>query len=207
MKQYFLEKWTAIKLFFSNLFKRPAKSGYRRLIKNPTTGKLEWSEGEEPKFEEVKAVAPEVIREVTREIDLEKVKTSNFIPFEPKIENRFIINFPSIEPYLFNRYTFHGKLSSRKMSNGKTKVREHSTVQMYLPVAIDNDLEVLKMSKLKNLGTVSVEILDATGVPIRQIVMKNVKIEEVNIYSDMSYDDKDLMTAYVSFSHDQREIK
>ncbi len=204
MKQYFSNKWNSIKLFFSSFFNKPSKDGRRRLVKNPLTGKFEWTSGEETKFKEVEAP----FSGLTTNVVEEKIPSQyDFKCFEPKIGNRFIINFPGIEPFLFNRYIFNGKLSSRKMSNGKTKVREESTVQMYLPVAIDNDLEILKMSKLKNIGTVSIDILDVIGGSVRQIVLKNVKIESVNMYSDMSYDDDDLMAAYVSISHDPREIK
>jgi hypothetical protein len=214
MKQFLKEKWQFIVLYVRNLLNLPSEDGKRRLVKNPITKVWEWTEGDAPlitTFEELQSTPSE-----GPHAELENVSgqsLSSFIsdpiskPFEPKISSRFIVNFPGVEPFFINRYLYHGKLTSRKMANGKVKIREHSSIDMYLPIGADNDIEVLKKAKLKNLGDVSIEILDAVGVAVRTISMKNIKIEDVNMYSDLDYDNDNPLLASIVFSHDQRELK
>jgi hypothetical protein len=208
MKQYFTEKWQAITLFFRNLFKITGKNGQRRLMRNPLTGKMEWTEGQEIK--DVVPTPPDLKIEMT-EPEKEPFNVAkpweSFSAFEPMRGDRFLINFPEIEPYFFSRYTFNGGLSSRKMSNGKTKVREQSTVEIYLPAHINIEDTVMKMKKSKNAGNVSIEILDPTGIPIRTILLKNIKIEHIDVYSQLDYVNEDLLKGYIVFSHDSREFK
>jgi len=205
MKEYLKQKWQFIVLYVRNLLNLPSEDGKRRLVKNPTTNVWEWTEGDAPLITTLEELQP---------VSVEPVQTSkesgfpihDSMPFEPKVGSRFIVNFPNIEPFFINRYLHNGKLSSRKMANGKVKIREHSSINMYLPIGSDNDIDALKMSKIKNLGNASIEILDAVGVAVRTISLKNVKIEEVNMYSDLDYDNDNPLLACIVFSHDQREI-
>lgn len=209
MKQYLKEKWQFIVLYVRNLLNLPSEDGKRRLVQNPITKVWEWTEGAAPlltTFEELQPTESKTELENPSGHSLPGPISESFKPFEPKVSSRFIVNFPNIEPFFINRYLYHGKLSSRKMANGKVKTREHSSINMYLPIGSDNDIEVLKMAKLKNVGNVSIEILDATGVAVRTIVLKNIKIEDVNIYSDLDYDNDNPLFANITFSHDQREL-
>jgi len=209
MKQYLKEKWQFVVLLLRNLFNLPSEDGKRRLVQNPKTKVWEWTEGDAPLATTLEELQPDTENKTnTESVSGHSLSTtlSDVKPFEPKIGNRFIVNFPGIEPFFINKYSHHGKLSAKKMANGKIKIREQSSINMYLPIGVDNDIDIIKASKLKNLGNVSVEILDATGVAVRTINLKNIKIEEVNLYSDLDYDNSDPLIANVLFSHDQREF-
>lgn len=210
MKQYLKEKWQFIVLFFRNLLNLPSEDGKRRLVQNPITKVWEWTDGDAPlitTFEELQPKEAETEQQ-TQETGVSGHTIPHFElkPFEPKVASRFIVNFPDVEAFFINRYLYHGKLTSRKMANGKVKIREYSSIEMYLPVGADNDIQVLKNAKSKNLGNVSIEILDATGVVNRAILLKNIKIEEVNMYSDLDYDNDNPLMSTIVFSHDQREM-
>jgi hypothetical protein len=214
MKQYLKEKWQFIVLSIRNLLNLPSEDGKRRLVKNPITKVWEWTEGDAPlitTFEELQPTPSEgphaELENVSGHTLPSFLSNTASKPFEPKVGSRFIVNFPSVEPFFINRYLYNGKLSSRKMANGKVKIREHSSIDMYLPIGSDNDIDALKNAKIKNLGNASIEILDVTGVAVRTISLKNVKIEDVNIYSDLDYDNDNPLLACITFSHDQREFK
>lgn len=210
IKEYLKEKIEIMSFYFRKWLKLPIKDGKRRLVFNKKSNVWEWTSGEEPSF-----IEPEVDKKVINFLEQQslieditdfKNKIKLVAPFEPKVNNRFIIEFPNVEPYFLHKYLYGGKFSSRKMSTGKVKIREISSVEMYLPVDVDNDLSVMKMSKLKNIGTISVNILTAVGDVVRTVSLKNAKIESVDIYSNLDYSNSDPMKATIVFSHDVREI-
>ena len=217
MKDYFKTKWQAITLFFMDLFKMPAKDGTRRLYKNVFTKKWSWTEGLEPVFKNTKeqeAYNAMVMSGSTSIVEVfnptkdDNNPVNKRVNYEPIMNARFIFEFPGVEPYLIRGYIYNGKLSAKKASNGKIKVREQSSFEMYSPIGYNNDLDIAKMSKKKtSLGTATIQLLDPTGVSVRDIIMKNVKIENVNMYSYLDYVLVEPLAIGVTFSHDEREFK
>ncbi len=188
---------------FFKIKKDANKNGLRRLVQNPKTKKWNWSEGKEPDFGSNSNIKGDDI--------LNKSRAVGYVgKFEPKLDCRFKVVFPNISENNFKEYNYYGGFSSRKLKNGKFKVRELSSVEIYLPAiakGVGNESVLLSMQKLNNFGDVTVKVLDPIGSNLNTISLSNCKIESLRMFEKLSYESQKPLTAIVEFSHDPRQIK
>jgi len=200
-----LNIWQKISLFLRNLRKAPAKSGQRRLIQNLTTGKWEWTEGDAPLLTTVDSLSSDKFNtsnngELLKGKERERDNLSaaiKFTPYEPYKKNRWLLEFPGIDPYFF---------TSLETINPGNSI---ATVILAINENLENKLEEYKIIAGTNLGELNknaiLQMLDATGVVLSSYVYENITIQQVVFLNSLSYDDDGILTAQIHFRHEPRK--
>lgn len=193
--------------FLKDLFRIPGPNGERRLVMNYFTGEMVWTKGVEPS--PVKTTGEDFFK--VKPVNTEKAKPNersglihltNTIAYEPLRNDRFIVNFSDVEPHFIQSYHFLGE-------EGKTQnsTRYSSAITTVLPLSPVLALEDKLLSmKGKNIGSVTIDLVDATGEVIRKIVLDNVVVDEVDLLDGLDYENDEIAKAQVYVSHDKRKI-
>lgn len=58
----------------------------------------------------------------------------------------------------------------------------------------------------KNIGSVTIDLVDATGAIIRKIVLDDVVVDEVNLLDGLDYANDEIAKAQIYISHNKRKI-
>lgn len=182
-----------MKRFFRDLFRIPSPNGERRLVKNYFNGRMIWTKGKEPKFKD----NPE-IKKVVQKTDSQRVDSLATVTFEPIRNRRFVIDFPSIDSFLFKGYKFLGEDAVRPK-------KEVSEFHVYIPVAQNVDVDFYS-KKSKKVGSIKLLILDPTGLVIRTIELDNSYVEHISLYEEFDYDKDDIQIMKLRVSHSPRKI-
>lgn len=187
-------------LFFMDLFKKPSKTGQRRLVKNMSTGKYEWTEGESPFETTVESLDSHKINYEPKGGDLSYEKHKNkymLMPYEPLVSNRWSFSFPGLAPWfiqsIYSITDTESTIEVLMVINDEL----HNTLSHYEEIS-KNDVK----RKLKKDATLS--ILDATGVTVLSYLYKNVEILNVDSLSSLSYNSDNLLTCKIRFKHEKR---
>jgi len=194
-----------ITLFFNNLRKAPAKTGERRLIQNIATGTWEWTEGAAPLLTTADSLKSDKFNtsnkeELLRDKERERDNLSaaiKFTPYEPYRKNRWLLEFPGIDPYFF---------VSLETINPANSI---ATVVLAINDNLTNKLEEYR----EIAGTVSgaikknaiLQMLDATGFVLNSYVYENIDIQQVVFLNSLSYEDDDVLKAQIHFKHEPRK--
>lgn len=189
-------------LFFMNLCKLPSKNGERRLIKNITTGKWEWTAGDEPLPTTVESLDPSILKPDLAQVKLEEKQFLNHqairLSVEPYRPHRFIFSFPGIEEWSIQEV--------RQLSEDQVEFKVWLTYP-YSEYDIVKTLDDYKTAskdarkrKLKKDATLT--LLDTVGFEVGMITFKNVAINLVEYFTEVSYDSDGLMYGKVVFNHE-----
>ena len=187
----------------------PGKNGERRLVRNLFTRKMVWTRGVEPSSTKTNKVDFSKEKSVYVDNPSYDKKTnflhvSNLISYEPLKINRFVVNFSDIEPYFIQSYCFLGKSKKENLSD-KDKFMSH--ISMILPLSPVLALEDKLLSlKGKNIGRVTISLLDATGVEVRIIALDDVVVEQVEMLNSLDYSKDEILKAHVNISHSDRKF-
>lgn len=188
-------------LFFMNLTKSPATTGERRLIKNVSTGKWEWTEGKVPFETTLESLHPDNVEPglVKESVDEEarRFKRLGNLSHEPYRGNRWKFEFPGIPEYAVQNLT--------AISDTQTLLE----IVMLVGQGLEDTLEYYNAAsknaqkkKLKKSATL--EMLDPTGVPLSSYVYKNLEISKVDFFDKLSYEEESVLTARILFKHTKR---
>lgn len=198
-----LNIWQKISLFLRNLRKAPSKNGQRRLIQNIATGKWEWTEGDAPLLTTKESLMPDNFKTNENSEFLKQKERDNLdsfrahTPYEPYRKNRWILEFPGIQPYFFK------SLETINPTNSIV------TVILAIDDNLINKLEEYKQIAGSNLGELNknaiLQMLDATGYVLGSYVYENINIQQVVFLNSLSYDDGDVLTAQIYFKHEPRK--
>lgn len=191
-----------MKNFLRDLMMMPDKDGKRRLVKNKFTGKLTWTKGKTVDGDRV-VIDKTLDDKCYDEVFYDAVNNRFAGQYEPVRNNRFVVHFPGIKSYFVRSYSFLGE---DRVTDKKTVY--NSSIQVLLPIGPSFENDILN-SINKNIKTVSIEMLDPTGVVIRTISLENSTIRNVRVYENLAYsdslnDDFEVMT--IEFSHSKRKI-
>jgi len=179
---------------YNSIFTKPkVKSKFRRLEQNEKSGALNWGEGEKP-FKD----GPEEEGEVKpfHLNDDEKKKVRTYEPpisyGEPFFKNRFKIEFPGIPGYYFNSYNYMGTNKHSKKSLFSTKVitEDYSSFKILLLFPSDGFDICEKMKELElnpKVGDIVIDLLDPTGMTVKQIVIPDCEITEIKAFRELDY--------------------
>ena len=176
-----------VKNFFHKIFPgwgliKDEHKGRRRLVKNPKTGKYEFTEGTE--------AHPTTIEEL-QEID-KKVKklftdpNSKPIGMEPLRANRFIVEIMDFEPWVVQSFI-------------KNSMEKEAVVEFVIPIAtntFDRLYELndkLQKSKarppsVKIKDDVVLRLLDPVGCTVKKVVFKDVEVAWVGVLETLTYE-------------------
>lgn len=165
------------------------KVNSRKLTQDTKAGKLDWSSGDEKFKEEPKNV------EKLHLSDSKNAKTAHFklplfIPTEPFFKNRFCVEFPNIEEQHFSAYIYNGKnaLDDSKLltSTRLAGKNYYSTFTVLLTMTEICD-KLLELESESSVGDIKINMLDATGVIVKTILLPECEVVDVRYFDDLSY--------------------
>ena len=176
-----------VKNFFHKIFPgwgliKDEHKGRRRLVKNPKTGKYEFTEGTE--------AHPTTIEELQR-VD-KKVKklfaepNSMFVTFEPLRANRFIVEIMDFEPWVVQSFV-------------KNSMEKEAVVEFVIPIAtttfdrlyeLNDKLQKSKaeIPSVKIKDDVVLKLLDPVGGVVKKVVFMNVEVIGVGVLEALTYE-------------------
>lgn len=187
--------WGKIELFFRDLFMMPSRDGQRRFIKNIFTGKNQWTRGSEPfvTTKEEITYTPPVSKET--EVNLSPRKQSFF--YEPFHSSRWIFEFPELKNYVIRSLRAYGNETMCIEVIMIIDTNLTNTLEKFFQMAIQGNGKLRKNAVL--------QLLDPTGVVIDSYVYRNVEIQDVEMLESFSYENDDILTAKITFSHQIRK--
>jgi hypothetical protein len=177
---------------------------FRRLVKNPKTGRYEFTEGAEafPTTKEELDLAHNKVKKKFEPLGGEELvdKKKLFIPYEPYRDNRFIVEIMDFDSWVINSFS----------KNGLTK---EGFIKMVIPIGgitfdrlfeLNSKLQEAKdrpYVKLKE--DVVVKLLDPTGVVLKEIVFKEPEVVEVGLLETLTYSksEDNIMTGSIRFKY------
>jgi len=120
-----------------------------------------------------------------------------FQPYEVYRKNRWLFEFPGINPYFF---------TSLETINPANSI---ATVMLAIDDDLEKKLEEYKKIAGTNLSELNknaiLQMLDATGVVLGSYVYENINIQQVVFLNYLSYKDDDILTAQIYFKHEPRK--
>lgn len=115
----------------------------------------------------------------------------------PMLSNRFIIEFPGIQSWVFNSYKGFGE--------------NYSELKIILLNSVNQEKDIFEtlseIKKNKRIGDVKISILDATGKVTTTITLPACKVSEVKMFTKLSYEDSDVLYADICLDHKYRVIR
>lgn len=169
----------------------------RRLVKNPSTGKYEWTIGESP--------LPTTVEELTYDnkqtIEVTDVKVIPEIP-EFLFSNRFLVEAPGFDSKLIKSFFYHGPLSVSKSRSSVSKTKKYDASCMEIYVSKENYAKILKLKKGDSLGDIKISVLDRHEKTIFSALLKSAKVESIHLPIHLDYRNDNIIIAYIDIKHD-----
>ena len=214
------------KEFIVNLFHLMFEENYegknRRLVIDKKTGKIDWSKGALPFGEgpDEKEIAESEKSKPFGFEDEEKQGTRMFKPlphsYEVFRENRFEVEFPGIPGYAFQSYNYMGTdVHSKKkwFSSDEIIKNDYSSfkVLMLFPHEFDICEKFKELEESPKVGNIIINLLDPTGVTVKQIVIPGCEVTEIKAFRNLDYkrcSDKsdDVLYGEIIVKHKQRKL-
>lgn len=215
------EKKNFLKNLYNKLFVKPEEeSKNRRLVQDENTGKLVWSDGSLPFGEgpdegidqepEVKAFSFE---------DNKNQGTRMYKPvpsYEPYRKNRFEIEFPGIPCFFFQSYSYLGvETHNKRRIFGsdviKNDISSFKILMLFPQSEIDICEKLKELEESPKVGDVKINLLDPTGVMIKQILIPGCEVIEIKAFRELEYggclDKSDsLLYGEIIIKHKQRKL-
>jgi predicted CopG family antitoxin len=180
-----------------NVEKQENTNEPRKLVKNPETGKYEWTLGESP----LPTTVEELSYDNKQTIEVTDLKYLPEIP-EYIVANFFVVNIPGVDPKTIRSFSYNGPASVVKSrTTSKAKRYDSSTVEIYL--SKDNYEKLLKLKKGNSLGDITVAVLDRLEKPVFSIMLKSAKVESVHFPIYLQYKNDDVLVVYLEIKHDE----
>lgn len=209
-----------IKDVYNKLFPRANEDnakGFRKLIYNNESKNLEFSEGNKPfEDEEFKDLTIENTISIS---DDKKTKTRTFsskvpgpVAPEPYRKDRFKVNFPGIPEYYFNSYKYLGHDSRAKKRGDDFYDYSEFKVVMFINTGIDICEKMVELEDNPYVGNLSIEMMDPTGMTLKEIELPSCEVYEIEAFRDLSYggykdDESDtVLHGYIRVRHKKRKF-
>lgn len=204
---------------YNRVFNRSnEKTAMRKLVQNPKTGKLDWSNGNQKFKEDPKEIEVQKFHlEDSKNIRTAFLRVPTPIMAEPFFKNRFYVEFPGIEGHHFNSYSYNGKdtssdskLLTSKMPMSNSRKNHYSTFKVLLTMTeICNKLSELESES--SVGDVKINMLDPTGVNVKTILLPDCEVIEIKYFDDLSYGGSkeksdDVLYGEITVKHKSRKI-